>query len=62
MSATSTNRVSININACALKYLAIIPHLLGAHALTGSDTRSYVFGIGKSTVLKILLSGKELDD
>ena len=36
-------------------------YLLAEHALTGCDTVSYLFGIGKATALKALMSGNHLN-
>ena len=36
-------------------------YLLAEHALTGCDTVSYLFGIGKATALKALMGGNHLN-
>ena len=50
----------IDIGASATKHAIIVPQLLAAHGLTGCDTVVYMFGVGKATVLKVLLAGKLL--
>ena len=53
-----SKRNVIDIGASAKKHAIIVPQLLAAHALTGCDTVAYMFGVGKATVLKVLLAGK----
>ena len=36
---------------------SINKYLPAVHALTGCDTVSYLFGIGKATALKVLMGG-----
>ena len=52
-------RSMIDINVTVNQHRDIIPHLLAAHGLTGSDTVApYMYlGIGKSVALNILRSG-----
>lgn len=54
MEGLSSQRPVIDIKATVDKHSAIVPQLLGAHALTGYDTVPQMFGIGKSTALKVL--------
>ena len=49
----------IDIGASAKKHAIIVPQLLAARGLTGCDTVVYMFGVGKTTVLKVLLAGKK---
>lgn len=51
----------IDIGATAEKHIDIVPQLLAAHALLGCDTVGYMWGVGKVTVLKVLLNGHRLD-
>ena len=46
----------IDIKATVEEHQAIIPGLLGAHAISGCDTVPTYFGIGKGTVLKNLMA------
>ena len=54
MSGTNAARSSSCIKSTALLNTDILTHLLPAHVLTGCDTVSYIWGIGKSTVVKAL--------
>lgn len=47
----------LDINAACIKLGPRCLQLLGMHALSGCDTTSYPYGIGKATALKILLDG-----
>ena len=47
-------RTSVDIAATAMKHLEVIPYLLAAHAVSGCDSVSYMYGIGKAIVLKVL--------
>ena len=53
-------RVITDIRQTALKHKHITTCLPAVHALTGCDTVSYLFGIGKATALKVLLGGQHL--
>ena len=44
----------IDIKNTTQQHQGIAKHLLAAHALTGCDTVSYMFGLGKLTMLKTL--------
>ena len=61
MEGTSSNRAAIDIGATGHKHKDLVPHLLGMHALTGCDTVSYMYGIGKITGLNALLKGHSLE-
>ena len=50
-------RSMIDINATVNQHHDIIPNLLAAHGLTGSNTVAPYFGIGKSVALNVLRSG-----
>ena len=52
MEGTHGSRTVVDIAATAKKWPQIIPILPAIHALTGFDTTSRVFGIGKKTALK----------
>ena len=53
-------RISIDIKATAQRHKDISEYLPGMHALTGCDTTSFVYSIGKVTALKILRKGMPL--
>ena len=57
MEATSSERVSVDIQASVKKSKDIVPHLLAAHGLTGCDTVAKLHGIGKGTVINKLKEG-----
>ena len=59
MIGTSSARKCADIKATAEKHANIIGSLLPAHVLSGCDTVSSLWGIGKGTVLKVLKSGKK---
>ena len=61
MEGTSPKRAVIDIAATAKAHAGIVPQLLAAHALSGCDTVAYMWGIGKATVVKLLLKGLRLD-
>ena len=44
----------IDIGASAAQHKEVVKHLPATHALTGCDTVSTIYGIGKVTVLKVL--------
>ena len=54
MSGTSSTWAVIDIKATAAKHSNIAHQLLPAHALSGCDSVSQFYGIGKGTILKIL--------
>ena len=60
MVSTSPGRTSVDIKATAAQHANIVQDLLPAHCLSGCDTVSCLFGIGKNTIVKILRSGKSL--
>jgi hypothetical protein len=60
MELFSKDRICVDIKETAAKHSNIITHLLPAHALTGCDTVAHYWGIGKTTVVKILQSGYRL--
>ena len=60
MTGTSATRSSVDIKATVETHADIIGDLLPAHVLSGCDTVSYLWGIGKGTVVKILKSKKTL--
>jgi hypothetical protein len=60
MESPIAGRSVIDIGASAAQHKDIAHHLPAAHALTGCDTVSYMFGIGKLTALKVLKSGMTL--
>ena len=60
MSGTSAGRVVIDIKATTAKHRTIVDQLLPAHALSGCDTVSQLYGIGKGTVMKMINSHHSL--
>ena len=60
MMSPVAGRCVIDIKATANKHRNIADCLPGVHALSGCDTTSYIYGIGKARVLKVLNSGKAL--
>ena len=54
-------RSAIDIGASAAQHKDVVKHLPAAHALTGCDTVSYIYGIGKVSALKVLKSGMTLN-
>ena len=50
----------VDIRQTALKHNHITTYLPAVYALTGCDTVSYLFGIGKATALNVLLGGQHL--
>ncbi|MES9884531.1 MAG: hypothetical protein ABW185_27110 [Sedimenticola sp.] len=61
MAGTSQGRTVVDIPETVDKESEIVPHLLAAHAVSGCDTVSYLFGIGKGTVIKTLKAGRKLE-
>ena len=57
MESPCARRTIIYIRQTALKHKHIIKYMTAVHALTGCDTASYRFGIGKGTTLKVLMGG-----
>ena len=53
MEGTHGSRTVVDIAATVKKWPQIIPMLPAIHDLTGCDTTSRVFGIGKKTALKV---------
>ena len=47
-----TSRSLIDINDAAKKHAEIVPSLIGAHALSGYDSVSNLYGIGNNTVIR----------
>ena len=60
MESTSSNRMSVDIAATSKKHGPIISQLLAAHAISGCDTVGQLYGIGKGTVIKALLGGRQI--
>ena len=54
MEECSGNRSVISINDVVRKHKGIMDNLLAAYALTGCDTTSGLYGIGKGRMLKVL--------
>jgi len=57
MVPTSSKRNVVNIGATVNKYPDIIKHILPLHVLTGCDTVSSIYSIGKIKAAKTLLKG-----
>ena len=60
MESPIAGRCITDIKATANKHRNITDYLPGVHALSGCDTTSYHYGIGKATALKSLSSGTSL--
>ncbi|KAK3894973.1 hypothetical protein Pcinc_001266 [Petrolisthes cinctipes] len=60
MQSPIASRRTVDIKATATKHSNIAEFLPGVHALSGSDTTSFLYGIGKATALKVLNSSKTL--
>ena len=60
MEGPSAERATTDIEATASEYGHLLLQLPAAHALSGCDTVAQCFGVGKSTVIKVLKSGVEL--
>ena len=56
MEECSESHAIIDVNEVVKHPAAVIPNILGAHALSGCDTVSSFVGIGKATVLKKLMT------
>ena len=61
MESPIAGRCVIDIKATANKHSNITDYLPGVHALSGCDTTSFIFGVGKATALKALSSGMCLE-
>jgi len=61
MVGTSHSRASVDIKATAKEHTDYVPQILAAHTISGCDTVSYLWGIGKGTVLKMLKAGYQLN-
>jgi len=61
MEGTSSKRTVIDIGATAKQHVDIVPDILAAHVLSGCDTVPHLWGIGKSTVIKVLKKGCTLE-
>ena len=51
------DRSAVDIRETVRKNNALVPYLIGAHALSGCDTVGCYFGIGKGKVVKLLRDG-----
>lgn len=60
MQSCIAGRRIVDIKATATKHSNIAEFLPGVHALSGCDTTSFLYGIGKATALKVLNGGKTL--
>ena len=60
MKRPCAGRTIVDIRQTALKHKHITTYMPAVHALTGCDTVSYLFGIGKATALNVLLGGQHL--
>ena len=58
--ASTSSRKLIDIKETVAKHKNVISNIVSAHALSGCDTVSGLYSIGKSTVVKILKAGKQL--
>ena len=58
--ASTSSRKLIDIKETVAKHKNVISNIVSAHALSGCDTVSGLYGIGKSTVFKVLKAGKQL--
>lgn len=57
MESPKKERTAIDIDATVEKHTPIIPDLVAAHNISGSDNVASFYGIGKATVLKVLREG-----
>ena len=60
MEGTGSQRQVIDIGMTVQKHCEIITYLLAAHALSRCDTVSYLYCIGKPTVVRVLQKGLKL--
>ena len=58
MKSPIVGRRIIDIKTAVIKHKDIADNLPGMHALTGCDSTSYLYGIGKTAALKVLTYGK----
>ena len=58
MSSPIKDRAVIDIKATTAAHSDIAPDILAIHGLSGADTVSSLYGIGKATVVKIAKQGK----
>ena len=61
MITISTSRTSVDIKATAEKHPDIFDNILAAHVLSGCDTVSSLWGVGKGAIIKVLRTGKKLE-
>ena len=61
-STNSSHMKILDVQATVNENKDIVNQLLPAHALSGCDTVSQLYGIGKGTVLRILKSGRTLSN
>ena len=55
---TSSGRKCVDIQASVHKHSTIIDDVLPAHVLSGCETVSGLWGIGKETILKVVMTGQ----
>lgn len=60
MLGTCHSRTSVDIKATVQKCADFVSEILAAHVVSGCDTVSYLWGIGKGTVVKCLMMGYQL--
>ena len=60
MQSTSSKGAFGDIKATSGKHSKFVSSLLGAHALSGCDSVSYIYNIGKVTIPKLLKAGQRL--
>ena len=60
MASPCVGRVIVDIRQTSLKHKNTAKYLPAVQSLTGCDTVSYLFGIGKTTALKALMGGHHL--
>ena len=60
MVGTIHGRSVVDIRAAAQKHAGFIIQVLPEHVLSGCDTVSYLWGIGKDTVVKIPKNGYQM--
>ena len=54
MEGTSRGSTAVDIKETVIKHDVIVDGLLAAHAISGCDTSSQPFGIGKMKMLRVL--------
>ena len=57
MQSPIKGRSATDIDATLEKHSSLVPNLIAAYTLTGSDTVASYFGIGKRVALKVLKEG-----